>query len=236
MNIGIIKEKKMSLSLSTNEATVITQFVYGLDPRGRESVWEVKDSSTIIHKISISSIYDIDFMEHLLKSIKGRFAHVYTNIDFDNEDDIDTLTNALTDYEKDWAESYYNCIWEEYFMEHGGTLTTGYEINDKTLFYDLLEDRDVLEVIIDKGDVLVADERRSIVDAWFHFTNIMEEVELTCVANKAVDVAKAAAETAEGAAADAKALPPLPPMGVYVYDPLKMAQELKIRYDRELGL
>ena len=241
----------MSLSLSNDEATIIIQFVYGLDTRGRESAWEVKDFSTIIHKISIAGICDFNFMEHLLKSIKGSYADVYKNIDFDNEDDIDTLTNAFTDYEKDWAESYCNYIYQADFQDYGGTLTSGYEINDKTLFYDVLDDGDILEVLIDWGHSE---------DACRYFTNIMDEVELACVANKAqpncainkaVDVAKAAATTAdvyaqlatnEWSHAAMAYMPPLkvakalPPTGAYVYDPLKEAQELKVRYDKALGL
>ena len=136
----------MSLQLTTNEATVITQFVYGLDPRGRAAAFEVKDENTIIHKLSIAHLCPDFGSSQMNAGLVRLVKEGYYGPDCKPgccgtplAADEDLIFERVEEWIHENAEELFRIIYEDY-VEHGGTLTTDFMLNDETLFWDVADD------------------------------------------------------------------------------------------------
>ena len=208
----------MSLQLTTNEATVITQFVYGLDPRGRASAFEVKDENTIIHKLSIAHL-DPSFGDSEMSMELSGLAADLLGCDVGGYE-WDELDDVVQEWCGDNAQEVFTHIYEDY-VEQGGTLTTDFMLNDEELFYDC----DDYPSAVKNNPALLKSFREVIND-------YKEGAEWRAkVVNKAAEAAQAAARMASLYAAQAEVV-----STEGVRDPLKEAQEHNARIKETLGL
>tara|TARA_R110000744_G_scaffold2260_4_gene9124 strand:- start:25 stop:663 length:639 start_codon:yes stop_codon:yes gene_type:complete len=211
----------MSLQLTTNEATVITQFVYGLDPRGRASAFEVKDENTIIHKLSIAHLAPYFGDSEMSMELSGLAADLLGYYPAEAEEGAwDELDDVVQEWCGDNAQEVFTLIYEEY-VEHGGTLTNDFMLNDTELFYDC----DDYNSVVKNNPALLKSFREVVND-------YKEGAERRATAvNKAAEAAQAAARMASLYAAQAEVV-----STEGVRDPLKEAQEHNARIKETLGL